>query len=145
MYTVVRFCGGESDSDLVKAGEELNLLIPSAFDGLDHVPHQFSFSVSTSEQGWVQHRQAMIDFLTKLGRHIRRWRECGIDIGFDVMLDWLDYGKARYVYSTLLDRELLAKLHEVGVELELSFYLDPGEPDAEPPAHHRRPAHPTQS
>lgn len=122
MYTVVRFTTDHDNlTSVTDIGQRLNAVRPSSFRGMRKAGDGFSFDLCDSDQ-WVYHREAIISFVTAAGEIIRDAVSLHVAVTADVAIEPEDLVDGNKLVTLRLDEDLIRKLFESRLALEVSRY-----------------------
>ncbi len=122
MYSVIRFTTEAARvQDLLAIGEEMNQVEEGVFTGPRRAGDGFSCDIETSDL-WAHHLEGVLDFLDVHASSVRRATALGAKVTFDVAIDPEDQAAQKHALILPADAELLAKLGNLGVNIELTIY-----------------------
>ena len=101
-----------------KIGEEINFLIPGAYDGIRKSGDGFSCSASDNED-WVEHQAEIVMFLRKIRNKIFSAKNSGINVVLDISVE---SNIKNLLRSYQFNEAFLRELVDSGVVLEISVY-----------------------
>lgn len=119
MYTVIRFMAeAPLVLDLLRIGEQMNVVRPGSYDGPRRRGDGFACSISSSRQ-WEDHEQAIMDFGRTFDHSILR----AVDLGARVVVDVAIEAEDRESLCVLaFDNGFLRWITSASVSLEISAY-----------------------